>query len=148
MWINWIISKTHHSIWNIHFVLGADEHLEKLEDKIRKYLFFYVKIFWNNSVYCRSMVLLSSALDHLGMEQPWVIRLEPYHSLKLKMDFRWTNTWDHGLQLFFGFVAFLLQLVALYQGPVHLPFPKQFENFFKIFPSSTSTLWNTTNHTG
>ena len=76
------------------------------------------------------MVLLSYALDHLDMEQPWVIRLEPCHNLKLKMVSRWTNTWDHGLQLFFGFVAFLLQLAALYQGPVH-------RLFFQMFPSST-----------
>ena len=44
-WINWIISKTHHSISKILFVLGADDYLERLEGKIRKCLFFYVKIF-------------------------------------------------------------------------------------------------------
>ena len=44
-WINWIISKMHHSIWKILSVLGADEYLERLEGKIRKCLFFYVKIF-------------------------------------------------------------------------------------------------------
>ena len=33
------------------FVLGANEYLERLEGKIRKCLFFYVKIFENNSVY-------------------------------------------------------------------------------------------------
>ena len=38
-------SKMHHSIWKIVFVLGADEYLERLEGKIRKCLFFYVKIF-------------------------------------------------------------------------------------------------------
>ena len=32
------------------FVLGADEYLKRLEGKIRKCLFFYVKIFSNNSV--------------------------------------------------------------------------------------------------
>ena len=32
------------------FVLGADEYLERLQGKIRKYLFFYVKIFQNISV--------------------------------------------------------------------------------------------------
>jgi hypothetical protein len=37
--------KTHHSIWKILFVLGADEYLERLEGKIRKGLFFSVKIF-------------------------------------------------------------------------------------------------------
>ena len=42
--------KTQHSIWKILFVLGADEYLERLEGKIRKCLFFYDKIFWNNSV--------------------------------------------------------------------------------------------------
>ena len=36
-------SKTHHSIWKIIFVLGADEYLERLEGKIRGCLFFYVK---------------------------------------------------------------------------------------------------------
>ena len=30
---------------NIFFILGADEYLERLEGKLRKYLFFYVKIF-------------------------------------------------------------------------------------------------------
>ena len=38
-------SKMHHSIWKILFVLGANEYLERLEGKIRKCLFFYVKIF-------------------------------------------------------------------------------------------------------
>ena len=37
-------SKMHHSIWKILFVLGADKYLERLEGKIRKCLFFYVKI--------------------------------------------------------------------------------------------------------
>ena len=103
--------------------------------------------------YCRSMVLLSCASDRLDMEQPLVIQLEPYHSLKLKMDLRWTNTWDHGLQLFFGFVAFLLQLVALYQGPVHLPFPKWFKIFSKYFlvlllKYGCRKHFKTQNHTG
>ena len=40
----------HDSILKILLVLGADEYLERLEGKIRKWLFFYVKIFWNNSV--------------------------------------------------------------------------------------------------
>ena len=40
----------HHSIWKILYVLGADEYLERLEGKIRKWLFFYVKILLNNSV--------------------------------------------------------------------------------------------------
>ena len=43
-------SKMHHRIWKILFVLGVDEYLERLEGKIRKCLFFYVKIFKNNSV--------------------------------------------------------------------------------------------------
>ena len=30
--------------------MGAEEYLERLEGKIRKCLFFYVKIFKNNSV--------------------------------------------------------------------------------------------------
>ena len=29
----------------IRFVLGADEYLERLEGKIRKWFFFYVKLF-------------------------------------------------------------------------------------------------------
>ena len=37
-------SKMHHSILKILFVLGADDYLERLEGKIRKYLFFYVQI--------------------------------------------------------------------------------------------------------
>ena len=32
-------------------VLGADEYLERLIGKIRKCLFFYVRIFYNNSVH-------------------------------------------------------------------------------------------------
>ena len=36
------ISKKHHSIWKIIFVLGADEYLGRLEAQIRKCLFFYV----------------------------------------------------------------------------------------------------------
>ena len=43
-------SKMHHIIWKILFVLCADEYLERLEGKIRKCLFFYVKIFKDNSV--------------------------------------------------------------------------------------------------
>jgi hypothetical protein len=50
MWINWMISKSNHNIWKIIFVLGSYEYLERLEGKIGKCLFFYVKIFWNNSV--------------------------------------------------------------------------------------------------
>ena len=40
----------HDSILKILLVLGADEYLERLKGKIRKWLFFYVKIFGNNSV--------------------------------------------------------------------------------------------------
>ena len=40
----------HHSIWKIIFVLGAYDYLERKQGKIRKCLFFYVKIFLNNSV--------------------------------------------------------------------------------------------------
>ena len=43
-------SKTLHSIWKILFVLGADEYIRRLEDKIRQCLFFYLKKFQNNSV--------------------------------------------------------------------------------------------------
>ena len=34
----------HRSIWKILFVLGADDFLEALEGKIKKCLFFYVKM--------------------------------------------------------------------------------------------------------
>ena len=37
------VDKTHHSIWKLLFVLGADEYLERLEGKIRECLFFYIK---------------------------------------------------------------------------------------------------------
>ena len=38
-------SRIHHGNWKIIFVLGADEYVERLEGKIREFLFFYVKIF-------------------------------------------------------------------------------------------------------
>ena len=41
--IDLIISKMHHSISKIPFVLGADEYLETLEGKIRNSLFFLLK---------------------------------------------------------------------------------------------------------
>ena len=44
----------HHGIWKIIFVLGADEYLKRLKGKIRKYLFFYVKIFKRNSLNLQS----------------------------------------------------------------------------------------------
>jgi hypothetical protein len=44
-WINWIFSKMRHSIWKSLFDLGDYEYLERQEGKIRKILFFYVKIF-------------------------------------------------------------------------------------------------------
>ena len=50
MWINGIISKIPHRNSKILLVLGSYEYLERQEGKIRKFLFFYVKIFWNNSV--------------------------------------------------------------------------------------------------
>ena len=43
-------SRIPHRNWKIIFVLGADEYIERLEGKIRECLFFYVKIFYNNSV--------------------------------------------------------------------------------------------------
>jgi hypothetical protein len=43
--INWIILRIPHMISKIIFVLGSYEYLERLEGKIRKCLFFYVKIF-------------------------------------------------------------------------------------------------------
>ena len=39
-----------HRFSKIPFDLGSYEFLVMLEGKIRKCLFFYVKIFWNNSV--------------------------------------------------------------------------------------------------
>ena len=50
-WINWIISKMHPSIWKILFVLGANEYLERLEGKIRQFLFWI----------------------GIGIERPWTI---------------------------------------------------------------------------
>ena len=38
-------------IWKVLFDLGSYEFLAILEGKIRKCLFLYVKIFWNNSVW-------------------------------------------------------------------------------------------------
>ena len=67
----------HHSIWKIILVLGAYVYLKRQKAKIRKFIFFYVKIFLNNSVFsnecfrftfhCKSMAkiqyfLLSDAL--------------------------------------------------------------------------------------
>ena len=46
--INWIISNSNHNIQKFTLVLGSCEHLERLEGKIMVY--FYVKIFQNNSV--------------------------------------------------------------------------------------------------
>ena len=51
-------SKMHQSIWKILFVLGAHEYLKRLEGKIRKYLFFYLKMFWNNSVSLLFLLLI------------------------------------------------------------------------------------------
>ena len=56
----------HHSIWKILFVLVANEYLERLEGKIRKCLFFYVKIFYNNIVilvYIFAIILLCTYID-------------------------------------------------------------------------------------
>ena len=51
----------------ILFVLGAGEHLGRLEGKIRKYLFFYVKIFEyvfvsNNNMYWKKISDLKTSL--------------------------------------------------------------------------------------
>ena len=53
----------HHSIWKILFVLGAYEYLERKEGKIRKCLFFYVRIFKNNSVGLEFRVLITTPLS-------------------------------------------------------------------------------------
>ena len=47
--------------------MGANEYLERLEGKIRKCLFFYIRIFLNNSVTtlkAHSMMLPLQKLDH------------------------------------------------------------------------------------
>ena len=51
----------------ILFVLGAGEHLGRLEGKIRKYLFFYAKIFEyvfvsNNNMYWKKISDLKTSL--------------------------------------------------------------------------------------
>ena len=43
-------SRIPHRNWKNIFVLGANEYIERLEGKIRDCLFFYAKIFYNNSV--------------------------------------------------------------------------------------------------
>ena len=53
----------HHSIWKILFVLDANEYLEKLAGKIRKCLFFYVKILKNISVFSVLIWPASTNLD-------------------------------------------------------------------------------------
>ena len=55
--INWIISRIPHRISKIIFVQGLYASLAMLEGKIRKCLYFYVKIFQNNSVTYKCTVL-------------------------------------------------------------------------------------------
>ena len=51
-----------------------DEYLERLEGKIRKCLFFYVKIFWNNSVMIVDWYIHKlDSLDHMTYKQDRVI---------------------------------------------------------------------------
>ena len=71
-WINWIISKSNHNIWNILFVLFLTGR------QIRKCLFFKVKIFKNNSVdyYTRTfrIKLKSSDCQSWGLKSLWIDR--------------------------------------------------------------------------
>ena len=68
-------SKMHHSIWKILFVLGAYEYLERQEGKIRKCLFFYVKILWNNSVTtnCHSRIEINQ--NHLFQTPFYLVKI-------------------------------------------------------------------------
>ena len=62
-------SRIPHRNWKIIFVLGADEYIERLEGKIRECLFFYVKIFYNNSVDSPAQwqIWLSDSTGHLSL---------------------------------------------------------------------------------
>ena len=84
-------SKMHHSIWKIILVLGADEYLERLESKIRKCLFFYVKIFTNNSLIMLIKYLIEqiSCCLHI-LRWSCFISIEK-NRLSIKIMFRLTN---------------------------------------------------------
>ena len=45
-------------------VLGDDEYLERLEGKIRNWWFFYVEMFWNNSVGGEVLSLMDCKIYH------------------------------------------------------------------------------------
>ena len=74
-------SKMHHSIWKITFlggwrlvtIRGDDEYLERLGGKIRKCLFFYVKIFLNNSVLLPYLLFLhlGAIVIKMGFQAPY-----------------------------------------------------------------------------
>ena len=72
-------SRIPHRNWKILFVLAADEYIERLEGNIRECLFFYVKIFQNNSVNLVSvdstllipiMADVADGIVHLGESRP------------------------------------------------------------------------------
>ena len=77
-----------HHIWKILFILGADEYLERLEGKIRKCLFFYVKIFWNNSVTLDFGQKWSIQVNHLQIPSHilvWLMEMEREPLIKIKL---------------------------------------------------------------
>ena len=78
--ISWIISRIHYKISKILFVLGSYEFLAMLEGKIRKCLFFHVKIFKKNSVapYKDSSILWCMARSFYGGVFPH--KWKKYHS--------------------------------------------------------------------
>ena len=85
-----------------YFVLGVNEYLERLEGKIRKCLFFYVKILWNNSVVNIPLSRLYHTQDIL-----------PYKSEEWKKKYAYSNH-----QSFFFFFQ-LESLVQDMQDKVH-----------------------------
>ena len=70
--------------------LGADEYLERLEGKIRKCLFFYVKLFWNNSV------LWLVALEELKQE-------ESIRHFRRRHTHAWSGSWKNRILGLFPF---------------------------------------------
>ena len=87
MWINGIISKIPHRNSKILFVLGSYEDLERLEGKSRKYLFFYVKIFWNNKSYINKTKKQKKLNNQFYSNKDLT---SPFHASLLKGDRRWS----------------------------------------------------------
>ena len=85
----------HHSIWKILFVLGGYEYLERQEGKIRKCLFFYVKIFWNNSV-----------LGLVAIRYIWFLLVFLLKTLLVKRHLHKRGRWEH-FPTFFSLDPFL-----------------------------------------